>query len=229
MEQSFTSTTTAARTAPPASGATAMSTGDTYCERLQKEHMALLRQYGDAQERCSILLADQRAEIARLDAEVMGLRAAVIGRDSALAWVREDHAALENSIPGLPKRISLVRHIDMLTGRLHTLLRERADAWRQGKPMLKTPPIMQAEPGVEEDLAGLEASLIAADLVICQTGCLSHGEYWRVQDHCKRTGKACVLTAEPDALRIVRIHKSKTATEHAIGTETWVAQQHISS
>ena len=54
----------------------------------------------------------------------------------------------------------------------------------------------------------LEASLVAADLVICQTGCLSHGEYWRVQDHCKRTGKTCVLVAQPEALRIVRIHKS---------------------
>ena len=54
----------------------------------------------------------------------------------------------------------------------------------------------------------LEASLHAADMVICQTGCLSHGEYWRVQDHCKRTGKTCVLVAQPEALRIVRIHKS---------------------
>jgi hypothetical protein len=34
---------------------------------------------------------------------------------------------------------------------------------------------------------------------------MSHGAYWRVQDHCKRTGKACVLVEQPDALRIVRI------------------------
>ena len=54
----------------------------------------------------------------------------------------------------------------------------------------------------------LEASLVAADLVICQTGCLSHGEYWRVQDHCKRTGKTCVLVAQPEAVRIVRIHRT---------------------
>lgn len=54
----------------------------------------------------------------------------------------------------------------------------------------------------------LEASLVAADLVICQTGCLSHGEYWRVQDHCKRTGKTCVLVEQPDAVRIVRINKA---------------------
>ena len=59
--------------------------------------------------------------------------------------------------------------------------------------------------GQVEDLDSLEASLVAADLVICQTGCLSHGAYWRVHDHCKRTGKACVLVDQPDAVRIVRI------------------------
>ena len=37
------------------------------------------------------------------------------------------------------------------------------------------------------------ASLAAADLVICQTGCISHDAYWRVQDHCRRTGKPCIL------------------------------------
>lgn len=44
-----------------------------------------------------------------------------------------------------------------------------------------------------DDEAELELSLAAADMVICQTGCLSHNAYWRVQDHCKRTGKTCVL------------------------------------
>ena len=40
-----------------------------------------------------------------------------------------------------------------------------------------------------DDVAALEASLVAADLVICQTGCVSHDAYWRVHDHCRRTGK----------------------------------------
>ncbi|MDH4447368.1 MAG: DUF2325 domain-containing protein [Acidovorax sp.] len=39
----------------------------------------------------------------------------------------------------------------------------------------------------------LESQLIDADWVICQTGCLSHDAYWRVEDHCRRTGKTCVL------------------------------------
>ncbi len=32
-----------------------------------------------------------------------------------------------------------------------------------------------------------------ADLVICQTGCLSHNACWRVKDHCKRNAKRCVF------------------------------------
>lgn len=57
--------------------------------------------------------------------------------------------------------------------------------------------VMQSD-GINE--MELETSLAAADLVICQTGCVSHGAYWRVQDHCQRTGKQCVLVEQPDAL-----------------------------
>ena len=55
-----------------------------------------------------------------------------------------------------------------------------------------------------DDVAALEASLVAADLVICQTGCVSHDAYWRVHDHCKRTGKQCVLVDQPQAMHFVR-------------------------
>ena len=58
--------------------------------------------------------------------------------------------------------------------------------------------------GVSDDDATLENSLAEADLVICQTGCVSHGAYWRVQDHCKRTGKQCVLVERPQAMHFVR-------------------------
>jgi hypothetical protein len=35
----------------------------------------------------------------------------------------------------------------------------------------------------------------AADLVICQAGCVSHNAHWRVQEHCRRNGKPCVFVA----------------------------------
>ena len=47
----------------------------------------------------------------------------------------------------------------------------------------------------------LRRSFEEADLVICQTGCLSHDNYWRVHDHCRRTGRICLLVERPDALR----------------------------
>jgi len=50
----------------------------------------------------------------------------------------------------------------------------------------------------------LDESLAAADLVICQTGCISHDQYWRVQDHCRRTGKTCILMAQPLAAQPVQ-------------------------
>jgi hypothetical protein len=51
--------------------------------------------------------------------------------------------------------------------------------------------------GIEHKLAQLDHCLAQADLVICQTGCISHNAYWRVKDHCKRTGKPCVFVAKP--------------------------------
>jgi chromosome segregation ATPase len=138
----------------------------------------------------------QVREIARLNAQAMHLRAKLIQRDTALAWAKEDRAELEQSIPGLPRRVNLAREVGMLQARIHDLLRERP----QGK---RTPArALESSMAAAENL---EASLEAADLVICQAGCMSHGAYWRVQDHCKRTGKACVLVEKPDALNIVRI------------------------
>lgn len=58
--------------------------------------------------------------------------------------------------------------------------------------------------GEENNPAQLEASLSAADLVICQTGCISHDAYWRVKDHCKRTGKRCVFVEKPSVSSLAR-------------------------
>ena len=48
--------------------------------------------------------------------------------------------------------------------------------------------------GEPERLSPYEA---AAHRVICQTGCIGHGEPWREQDHCRRTGQPCVLSEGP--------------------------------
>jgi hypothetical protein len=58
--------------------------------------------------------------------------------------------------------------------------------------------------GLEDNVKLLDASLAAADLVICQTGCISHGAYWRVKDYCKRTGKRCVYIDNPSISSLTR-------------------------
>ncbi|MEC5161422.1 MULTISPECIES: DUF2325 domain-containing protein [unclassified Janthinobacterium] len=58
--------------------------------------------------------------------------------------------------------------------------------------------------GLEDNANMLDSSLAAADLVICQTGCISHSAYWRVKDHCKRTGKRCVFIDNPSISSLAR-------------------------
>lgn len=65
--------------------------------------------------------------------------------------------------------------------------------------------------GAEDNASLLDATLAAADLVICQSGCISHNAYWRVKDHCKRTGKRCVFLDQP----------SRSALERALGDIGW--------
>lgn len=199
---------------------------------LDREHRALLAQYGEIQKRCSTVIAAQATEIARLQAQAVRLRAAAMVRESALAWEREDRQALEAAIPGLPKRLTLARRVEWLMGRVRDLqdtLRERL-RWPKTAPApdLREKSVLcvgeqGAGTGVAQhviEMAGghflhhggddrqegpaLEASLVAADLVICQAGCVSHDAYWRVQDHCRRTGKQCVLVDQPLALQLVR-------------------------
>lgn len=211
------------------------TTHDIDLEQLIAEHHTLLGQYARVQEHCSDLLLRQAAEIAHLQALLVRQRGQAIASQSALAWAREDRAELQASILDLPRRTSLLQEVKNLTAQVQALMHERL-RWRWGDaaqhafaigstgtaalPSASAATnVVQAHglsdtTGLEEaadDIAQLEASLVAADLVICQTGCLSHGAYWRVQDHCKRTGKACVVVEQPEAVRIVRIHQPESA------------------
>lgn len=67
--------------------------------------------------------------------------------------------------------------------------------------------------GSEHKPAQLEPQLAAADLVICQTGCISHDAYWRVKDHCKRHGKRCVFVETPSRSAFERALAQAAATE----------------
>ncbi|MDN4035537.1 DUF2325 domain-containing protein [Massilia sp. YIM B02443] len=68
--------------------------------------------------------------------------------------------------------------------------------------------------GLEDSSSQLDASLAAADLVICQTGCISHSAYWRVKDHCKRHGKRCVFVDNPSMSSLVRGLQEAATEDH---------------
>ena len=58
--------------------------------------------------------------------------------------------------------------------------------------------------GEQQHMQRLDATLSAADLVICQAGCISHDAYWRVKEHCKRHGKRCVFVDNPGSASLRR-------------------------
>ncbi|RJG00244.1 DUF2325 domain-containing protein [Noviherbaspirillum sedimenti] len=70
--------------------------------------------------------------------------------------------------------------------------------------------------GLEDSPNVLDANLAAADLVICQTGCISHNAYWKVKDFCKRNGKRCVFVENPSATSLMRGLQQISATDSDI-------------
>lgn len=174
-------------------------------DRLLHEHQVLLRSHADAQARCSALLREQAEQLRSMDAQLIRTRAALVRSQTALAWEREDRAAMERSVPGLGRRALLGRQVAALQERVRDLMGELHRGALFSAQTDAAPVHATAAP---DDLsAELETSLEAADLVICQTGCMSHGDYWRVHDHCKRTGKLCVLVERSDGPQFVRIQR----------------------
>jgi hypothetical protein len=193
-----------------------------------QEHAVLLRAYARVQERCSPLLVEHAARVETLEAQILRLRGALVARDSALAIVREELAARAANGGALPKRLGTLlspgsrRHLmappqQQQQKKVSADLRAKAvlcvgqqEEEAQGPSLARQlveiagGRYLHHDGGDNADDAALEASLRAADLVICQTGCVSHGAYWRVQDHCRRTGKPCVLVGEPQPMLFVR-------------------------
>jgi hypothetical protein len=146
-------------------------------ERIHALERALL-QAQQACERQARRVQELTEELARRDDAN-----ASIGQQASLpdiATTLGDRAVL--CVGGRPASVPLYRHIVEGTG---------------GR-------FLHHDGGEEESVAKLDATLAAADLVICQTGCISHNAYWRVKDHCKRTGKQCVFVENPGSASLKR-------------------------
>ena len=226
---------------------------------LAEENAVLGRELGKVQERITRVMAQKTADIERLNAELVQVRAEAIAKDSRIVFMAQDLEALQASIPQLEDKQRLQKRVDQMAQRQQELeaqngdlrrrlaVAERVAAERAGLERVA----MGAEAGalhdvqavvvqlhqkmvlcvggrsgnianyrdvvervggrfahhdggVEDNASVLDANLAAADLVICQTGCISHNAYWKVKDFCKRTGKRCVFIDNPSISSLAR-------------------------
>lgn len=58
--------------------------------------------------------------------------------------------------------------------------------------------------GIEDSVQRLDSQLAAADVVLCQAGCLNHEAYQCVKAHCKRLGKPCLYLQRPSLSQFAR-------------------------
>jgi hypothetical protein len=226
---------------------------------LADENALLASELALMQQRSTRQMQDQALRIERQQAQLVQLRAELIGRDTRLEQLRGELQELEAAVPGLKSRQQQARQLELQLQRIHDLERallrseqtteretQRAEAAAEALRQREAAPTQAAAPrpviaialqskavlcvggrqgsvpvyrqaiervggrflhhdgGDEDGSAKLDASLAAADLVICQTGCVSHNAYWRVKDHCKRTGKRCMFVDTPSAAGLRR-------------------------
>ena len=72
--------------------------------------------------------------------------------------------------------------------------------------------------GLEHKLTRLDQYLAQADLVICQTGCVSHNAYWKVKEHCKRHDKPCAFVGNPSPQAVRQVFESLQTSHDTLDT-----------
>jgi len=235
---------------------------------LVKENGVLGREFGRVQERCTRVIAEKSAEIDRLAAQLVQQRAAVIAKDSHIAFLVQDLERLKASLPEYEDTLRLRRKLEQLGARQAALEGQNAQLRQQlteaqhqlnlrdGGCVAEAAAVQQDDGpsegtdlkqktilcvggrngnvsnyrdvveragghfahhdgGLEDKQGALDAVLAAADLVICQTGCISHNAYWRVKDFCKRSGKQCVFVENPSTTALSRTLQQITVREAA--------------
>ncbi|WP_434517005.1 DUF2325 domain-containing protein [Dechloromonas sp. ARDL1] len=150
-----------------------------------RQRQALARRAEDAEARASALVAQCREQAETLERlrrrldelENSGRTADTVATQPANADLSRENAA--ESLYG--------KCVLCVGGRSGAMDAYRDAVERQGGRFL------HHDGGLEESLHRIDGVLAAADLVICQAGCISHNAYWRVKEQCKRTGKPCLF------------------------------------
>ncbi|MGL5632591.1 MAG: DUF2325 domain-containing protein [Azovibrio sp.] len=159
---------------------------------LQRELASLRAEIPDLAERQLLLQqrdhaleqnAEFRASLEEKDKELVRLREfARYAEETLEALAQEDEAMAELPTSGLGGKCVLC--VGGRSGAVHSY---REVVEQSGGRFL------HHDGGLEESLHRIDGALAAADIVICQAGCISHNAYWRVKDLCKRTGKPCMF------------------------------------
>lgn len=129
------------------------------------ELLPLLRYLASLQKRIDHQLRTQQQELAGLHKALIQSRAALIASVTRQHWMQEEIGArAEPGIEAIPPRPAPTAVMAQLRRR-------------------QAPNVV-----IRNTLSAL-----AADVVICRSGCLSHDAYWQVQEYCRRHGKRCVM------------------------------------
>ncbi|NVM77766.1 polyhydroxyalkanoate synthesis regulator phasin [Duganella sp. SG902] len=220
-----------------------------------EENKRLAHDLAKAQQRATVLMSEKSGDAERHAAQLMQLRAQLVGKDSMIDSLKTELEQLRESIPGLESRARLAERLSQMEERERAMRNQITElklelaraAEQQAAPapvqeearqvvehVMKMPlrlsersvlcvggrngnvasyrelieregaQFAHHDGGLEDNANRLEASLAAADLVICQTGCISHSAYWRVKDYCKRNGKRCVFIDNPSISSLAR-------------------------
>lgn len=148
-----------------------------------KARQALARRANDAEARASALAA----HAARLEQEIASLRRQAGQADEAPRQPAAGHGSAPQPAvePGTAVDVA-GKCVLCVGGRSGAVDAYRRMIEQRGGRFL------HHDGGQEESMHRIDSALAAADLVICQAGCISHNAYWRVKEQCKRTGKPCL-------------------------------------
>jgi len=152
-------------------------------------------------ERLARQLADTEQRVHELRIEAAAARAEAAEARAALAAATAQPAPAVQA-PAPAQRITLhgplAERVLCVGGRAGNVAGYRSVIEETGAQFL------HHDGGLEDKVARLETCLAAADLVICQTACISHSAYWRVKDFCKRHQKRCIFVDNPSVTTLQR-------------------------
>jgi len=165
-----------------------------------RQHLA--RRAGDADARASAL----SAQVGALESELASLRRLLARSDDALKQLTSGEEKCPFSDVDRDQPAALDGKCVLCVGGRTGAI----DAYRQ---LIETRGgrFMHHDGGLEENLQRIDAALAAADLVICQAGCISHNAYWRVKEQCKRSGKRCIYMKTTGVTGLSRLIDSQSS------------------